>query len=106
MYNRYIPNGASHTRIPMPETPSSAPPAEHRPPPRDTAPPPVEPSASPGGRQKGAGLSDLLRLKELDSGDVLLLLLVLFLFRDGDDPELLLILALLLLLGPECDTSA
>ncbi len=86
MYNRYIPNGASYTRIPQDDTP---PPEENRPP-------------KAGGKAKGGildGLLKQLKLDQLDTGDVLLLLILLFLLLDGDDMELVITLALVLLLG-------
>ena len=87
MYNRYIPNGASFTRIPE----------EDAPPPREEKRPPEA-----GGKTKPGALSQLLKglkLDQLDSGDVLLLLILLFLFLEGDDMELFITLALVLLLG-------
>lgn len=90
MYNRYIPNGATYTRIPEDDTPSSRP-----------APPP-EPEGAP--EKKSGGLAKLLKglkLEGLDTGDILLLLILLFLFLEGDDMELVITLGLLLLLGLE-----
>ena len=90
MYNRYIPNGISYTRIPEEEAPAAPPPGPER---------PEEP-----GEKKAAELSGLLRglrLEGLDTGDVLLLLILLLLFLEGDDWELIITLGLLLLLGPE-----
>lgn len=87
MYNRYIPNGTSYTRIPQEDAP--LPRNEKRPP-------------EVGGKKKGGPLGDLLKslkLDELDTGDVLLLLILLFLFLEGDDMELVITLALVLLMG-------
>ncbi len=93
MYNRYIPNGASYTRIPEEDAPPSrTPPEPER---------PAAPEKPPEGRA-AAGLSKLLKglkLDGLDTGDVLLLLILLFLFLEGDDLELVITLGLLLLLG-------
>lgn len=86
MYNRYIPNGASYTRVSQPEEPAPGP----------------EPRA--GGKKPGAlaGLLRALKLEELDSGDVLVLLILLLLALEGEDSlELLLALAVLLLPGPD-----
>ncbi|WP_209343005.1 hypothetical protein [Flavonifractor sp. AGMB03687] len=89
MYNRYIPNGTSYTRIPQEDAPTPPPREEKRPP-------------KAGGKGKGGPLGDLLKslkLDSLDTGDVLLLLILLFLFLEGDDMELVITLALVLLLG-------
>ena len=94
MYNRYIPQGTSYTRIVEEDGPhtgraSSTRKEEHRhPPPQD-------------GEKKG-GLTALLKhlkLDELDTGDILLLLILLLLFLEGDDMELVAILGLVLLLS-------
>lgn len=88
MYNRYIPNGASYTRIPQ----EDAPPPSRR-----------EGGEAPGEEGKKAGglarLLSSLKLDRLDTGDILLLLILLFLFLEGDDMELVITLALVLLLG-------
>ena len=89
MYNRYIPNGTSYTRIPQEDAPTPTHREEKRPP-------------EAGGKKKSGGLSELLKslkLDSLDTGDVLLLLILLFLFLEGDDMELVITLALVLLLG-------
>lgn len=120
MYNRYIPNGAVYTRIPMEdgEAPASS---QELPddPPRMCASPNREagrPSTSRQGNQpfslpsflsgvgknEWAGVSGLLKklkLDNLDSGDILLLLIVLFLLLEGDDLELVIALGLVLILG-------
>lgn len=89
MYNRYIPNGTSYTRIPQEDAPSPPPREEKRPP-------------KAGGKKKAGALGELLKslkLDSLDTGDVLLLLILLCLFLEGDDMELVITLALVLLLG-------
>ena len=95
MYNRYIPNGSSYTRIPEEDAPPVRTPPE----------PEQAPEAEKGAEHKAAGgLSGLLKglkLEGLDTGDVLLLLILLFLFLEGDDMELVITLGLLLLLGLE-----
>ena len=120
MYNRYIPNGASYTRIPVEE------PREHRAGASQAGGPRQE--GRPGGerphhagRRPGpggpagfslpsfltgeggtGGLGGLLRalkLEDLDSGDLLLLLIVLLLLWEGDDLELVIALGLVLILG-------
>lgn len=114
MYNRYIPNGASYTRIPVEEAREA----------------PGGPSQSKGPRQEGSqhagrrpgpggtagfslpsfltgeggsgglgGLLKALKLEDLDSGDLLLLLIVLLLLWEGDDLELVIALGLVLILG-------
>ena len=85
MYNRYIPNGASYTRIPQEDGPPA--PAE------------IPPEAP---KKKSGGLGELLKslkLDQLDTWDVLLLLILLFLFLEGDDMELVITLGLVLLMG-------
>ena len=120
MYNRYIPNGASYTRVRVEEPVESQPPAHprqrnriRRPAPGTNAPStpaaPVraEPQASPspsfltGERGSGGlgGLLKALKLEDLDSGDLLLLLIVLLLLWEGDDLELVIALGLVLILG-------
>lgn len=74
MYNRYIPQSASFT--------------------------PVEPEPEAKGEKKGLhALLSLLRPKEGDTGDLLLLLILLLVLLDGEDNELVLILGLALFLG-------
>ena len=95
MYNRYIPNGASYTRV----VEEDAPPFR-----RPDAPPPEPDAEAPESAKPASGLGKLLRglkLDGLDTGDVLLLLILLFLFLEGDDMELVITLGLLLLLGLE-----
>lgn len=96
MYNRYIPNGASYTRV----TEDDTPPASHR---HAPAPPTREERIPPpprGKKQSGlAGLLKSLKLEDLDAGDILLLLIILLIFLDGEDIELVITLGLLLLLG-------
>lgn len=124
MYNRYIPNGTSYTRVveqdhePHREAPSPRPATAAPEPPKA---PPSEPAhQSPRqsrshpsdllssllsgftGSKKNAGLAGILekfKLDDIDTGDILLILILLFLFRDGDDIELVITLGLLLLLG-------
>lgn len=93
MYNRYIPNGASYTRITERD-------------PADIV-PPVGPEAAaeaqaeaPAEEKKGlSSILKSLKLDNLDTGDVLTLLILLFLFLEGDDIELMITLGLMLLLG-------
>lgn len=83
MYNRYIPNGTSYTRITE----------------QDSPPPP--PKQKKGGK-KSASLTSILhmlKLEDLDTGDVLLLLILLLLLVEGDSTELVIALGLILLLG-------
>ena len=104
MYNRYIPSGGQYTRITVQEdAPSSA--APHSEPTAETNPRPDPPFSFLSGRgdnKKNAGLAgifDALKLKDIDTGDILLLLILLFLFRDGEDLELVILLGLILLFG-------
>ena len=110
MYNRYIPNGASYTRIPM-EEPSGQRGASSQ---GDEG---TRRSRSPGGGTGGpstpAGEGPLeklfgmwrgLKLERLDGGDLLLLLIVLLLLTEGDDLELVIALGLALVLGLDGET--
>ena len=109
MYNRYIPNGAVYTRIPVEEEKTTS-----RVRPSEGSPPTDGPERAPGGLPfsiasllgsgagKGGGLTGLLRslkLDRLDSGDILLLLIVLLLLWEGDDLELVIALGLALIMG-------
>ena len=83
MYNRYIQNdNGGYCPVPPPDSP---PPSGG------------EPSAAGEGGflQKILGR---LKLKDIDTGDLLLLLLIALLFSEGEDEELLLGLALVFLL--------
>ena len=83
MYNRYIQtDNGGYCPVPPPDSP---PPSGG------------EPSAAGEGGflQKILGR---LKLKDIDTGDLLLLLLIALLFSEGDDAELLLALALVFLL--------
>ena len=97
MYNRYIPDGDSYTRIPMEDLPPLPEDSEEKgqPLPPGAADPPKK------GEKKGllSGLFKGLKLEGLDAGDILLLLIILFLFLEGDDMELIITLGLLLILG-------
>lgn len=114
MYNRYIPNGSTYTRVvendtpPRPEPSGPAgrapapPPTRETPPPQphqNRQPPPLFGAAFGEGKSWLSGLLKQFKLDELDSGDILLLLIILFLFIDGDDLELVITLGLLLLFG-------
>ena len=97
MYNRYIPNGASYTRIPEEDAAGA------------------EPSAQGADRRAGGGafsippflsgegglgsLLQALKLEHLDTGDILLLLIVLLLLLEGDNLELVIALGLVLIMG-------
>ena len=45
-----------------------------------------------------SGILDKLNLKDIDTGDLLLLVLIFLLFRESEDDELLIALGLLLIL--------
>ena len=110
MYNRYIPQGGTYTRVRIEDDPP--PPVRQ---PESPAPPPPAGAAGQKGRalpelssllfgrgEQGGGVSGLLKalkLDDLDSGDVLLLLIVLFLLVEGDDLELVIALGLVLIMG-------
>ena len=92
MYNRYIPNGTSYTRITESDLPQHQPSSAEIEPDRETE--------SPQEEKKGlSSILKLLKLDDLDTGDILILLILLFLFLEGDDIELIITLGLLLLLG-------
>ena len=103
MYNRYIPEDASYTRVEAPlELPHSpAPSGEPRQAFRDFL------SGKEGlagllGVREGNSLSGLLKslhLDNIDTGDILLLLILLYLLAEGDDLELVIALGLTLLMG-------
>ena len=120
MYNRYIPNGASYTRVTVdgpegPGTGTSQPKGQQRTGrsggegPRHTGrrPGPGGPAGfslpsfltGEGGSGGLGGLLKALKLEDLDSGDLLLLLIVLLLLWEGDDLELVIALGLVLILG-------
>ena len=81
MYNRYIQRDEGPYRPVPPEPPRREPP-----------PPP------PGELYMLERLLDRLHLRDLDSGDLLLLLILFLLFRQEADEEALIALALLLIL--------
>lgn len=101
MYNRYIPDGAVYTRVPMEEDrPRSSPPHAR------------EARENRGQGELGGLLSRLglegdsikgllnhFHLDGMDSGDLLLLLIVLLLWSEGEDMDLVLALGLALVLG-------
>ncbi|SBW05147.1 conserved hypothetical protein [uncultured Eubacteriales bacterium] len=91
MYNRYIPNGTTYTRIVEDDSPAR---------PTQAGAPGDAPEAPNAEEKKGlAGLLKSLKLDDIDTGDILLLLILLFLFLEGDDIELIITLGLILLLG-------
>lgn len=101
MYNRYIPDGAVYTRVPMEEDrPRSSPPHAR------------EARENRGQGELGGllsrlglegdgikGLLNRFHLDGMDSGDLLLLLIVLLLWSEGEDLDLVLALGLALVLG-------
>ena len=119
MYNRYIPNGASYTRVRVEEPVESSPgtsqarephqkarPGDHRS--QHTGRPGSSGTAGfflpsfltgEGGSGGLGGLLKALKLEDLDSWDLLLLLIVLLLLWEGDDLELVIALGLVLILG-------
>ena len=119
MYNRYIPNGASYTRVTVDEPVESSPGASQAREPHQKARPGDQRSQHSGRPRPGGpagfslpsfltgeggsgglgGLLKALKLEDLDSGDLLLLLIVLLLLWEGDDLELVIALGLVLILG-------
>lgn len=128
MYNRYIRSDSGrYERIPVQESPPPpGGDGGYRPEPPPPPPPPgpergPDPAAGPeappgsgqwgrpgggppppphGGGKKGilSGILEKLNLKDIDTGDLLLLVLIFLLFREGEDDELLIALGLLLIL--------
>lgn len=105
MYNRYIRNDSGqYERVEVPDEPpfGSPPPEEHTyhaPPPPGGGPSGPPPPPNGGGRQGFlSGLLEKLNLKNLDTGDLILLLLIVLLYKDKGDEELLIALGLLLIL--------
>jgi len=108
MYNRYIRNDdGRYERVTVPDEPSYGGPPPGEPsgaPPRDGEPfgppPPPPPPPPPGGGRQGflSGILERLNLKNLDTGDLILLLIIFLLYKDGGDEELLIALGLLLIL--------
>ena len=125
MYNRYVPRGSGYMRVSVEEEPEKP---EVRPPSSDEKKyTPVDSTAQEhGGEQKknfigsgaaeykgegsgtsflgdkSVGLKSLLRvlkLEDVDSGDLLLLLIILLLLTDGDELDMVIALGLMLLLG-------
>ena len=119
MYNRYIPNGASYTRVTVDEPVESSPGASQAREPHQKARPGDQRSQHTGRPRPGGpagfslpsfltgeggsgglgGLLKALKMEDLDSGDLLLLLIVLLLLWEGDDLELVIALGLVLILG-------
>lgn len=103
MYNRYIPEDTSYTRIEAPR------PQETMPGPHSRQPfrfpdflSSKEGTSSLFSGKEGGGLSTLLKtlhLDNIDTGDILLLLILLYLLVEGDDLELVIALGLVLLMG-------
>lgn len=109
MYNRYIPEDVSYSRVeesPAGQNRVSAP--EERQTFRfpDFLSGKEGLSSLLGGRKEGglSGLLSSLHLDRIDSGDVLLLLIMLYLLVEGDDLELVIALGLVLLMGLGEDT--
>lgn len=125
MYNRYVPRRSGYVRVSVEEEPEKP---EVRPPSSDEKKyTPVDSTAQEhGGEQKknfigsgaaeykgegsgtsflgdkSVGLKSLLRvlkLEDVDSGDLLLLLIILLLLTDGDELDMVIALGLMLLLG-------
>ena len=125
MYNRYVPRGSGYMRVRVEEEsekPEVPPPAsdEKKYTPVDssaqahrekrkknfTGPDATEHRGEGGGTSflgdKSSGLKSLLKvlkLEDVDSGDLLLLLIILLLLTDGDELDMVITLGLMLLLG-------
>ena len=98
MYNRYIrSDDGTYQRIPR----SEQEPQEEQRRSHWESPPPQSQSDEDDQETKGGFLRkilDKLNLKDVDTGDILLLLLLLFLFSEGEDEELMFAIGLLLIL--------
>ena len=93
MYNRYIPEDVSYTRV------EAERPTERRQAPRST-PRPRLPDFLSAGKEGGlSGLLKTLHLDSFDSGDILLLRILLYLLAEGDDLDLVIALGAVLFLG-------
>ena len=98
MYNRYIrSDDGTYQRIPRSDQPREE---EYR---QDHWEPQEQQHSAceDSSEEKGGFLRrilDKLNLKDVDTGDILLLLLLLFLFSEGEDEELLFAVGLLLIL--------
>ena len=110
MYNRYIPDGAVYTRVPMEDDPPRRQERESPPPRQEFLERPQSPPSWPSPNQNPSGLLDgaqsslkslisSLGLEKLDSGDLLLFLILLLLLKEGDDLEMIIALGLTLLMG-------
>lgn len=107
MYNRYIRNdNGQYQRVPVQDAPPPPPPPadeagfepEFNAGPRggyQASPPPPPP---PNGKGILNGILEKFNIKDLDSGDLLLLFILFLLLREGADEELLIALGLLLIL--------
>ena len=94
MYNRYIPEDTSYTRI-EPELPPERP----RGPGHRNGAPVRLPDFLSGGKDSLSGLLETFHLDNVDAGDILLLLIMLYLLVEGDDLDLVIALGLTLLMG-------
>ena len=93
MYNRYVRGEAGrYERIPQEERATPPPPPPPPPPPAPPSPPPL-----PDVHMLDQ-LLERLHLKDVDTGDLLLLLILFLLFRQEADEEVLIALGLLLIL--------
>ena len=97
MYNRYIPEDTSYSRVEE----AALPPATPRPSgtvrrPRQS---PFSLSDIWPGKDGLSGVLKAFHLDRFDSGDILLLLIMLYLMREGDDMELVIALGLTLIMG-------
>lgn len=94
MYNRYIPEDTSYTRI-----------EAQRPPDRPRSPSPGNgrsvrfPDFLSSGKEGLSSLLKSLHLDNIDSGDILLMLILLYLLVEGDDIDLVIALGAVLFLG-------
>lgn len=98
MYNRYIPEDASYTRVEGERPPAPSRSSGQVPRPRGQQPPVRFPDFLPG-KESLSGLLKTLRLDRIESGDILLLLIALYLWKEGDDPDLAIALGLVVLMG-------
>ena len=101
MYNRYVPKNGSYQRTSEPDIAEQ--PVQRQTTGRQAPSRQASPVQSAGAVQnKSFGLGGLLKglnLRDMDTGDLLLILILLLLFLEGEDDEVLIVLAIVLFLG-------
>lgn len=96
MYNRYIPEDASYTRVQAPSQPRRSGTGARQ---QILLPDFLSGKGGLDVKDSLSGLLKSLHLDKIDAGDVLLLLIMLYLLVEGDSLELVIALGLTLLMG-------